>query len=72
MQAHPWWKGPSDAHALLTESVMWGHMGQGYVSFTSRGGELERRPDLTVVATEPSTPQPADPDPSSAPKAEPR
>lgn len=39
------WEGPSDAHPLLTESVMWGHLGQGYVSFTSRGVEIDRRPD---------------------------
>lgn len=40
-----YWEGPSDAHPLLTEAVMWGHMGAGYMSFTSRGVELDRRPD---------------------------
>ena len=40
-----YWEGPSDAHSLLTESVMWGYLGRGYVSFTSRGVELDRRPD---------------------------
>ena len=39
------WEGPSDAHPLLTETVMLGHMGIGFVAFTSRGIELERRPD---------------------------
>lgn len=39
-----YWEGPSDAHPLLTEAVMWGNLGQGYVSFTSRGVELDRRP----------------------------
>ncbi|MFT5460760.1 MAG: hypothetical protein ACI9K2_007280, partial [Myxococcota bacterium] len=40
-----YWDGPSDAHPLLTESVQWGHLGAGYISFTSRGVELDRRPD---------------------------
>ena len=40
-----YWEGPSDAHPLLTEAVMWGNLGQGYVSFTSRGVELDRRPE---------------------------
>ena len=40
-----YWEGPSDAHPLLTEAVMWGHVGAGYISFTSRGVELARRPD---------------------------
>ncbi len=40
-----YWDGPSDAHPLLTETVMWAHVGSGYVSFTSRGVELDRRPD---------------------------
>jgi len=37
-----YWEGPSDAHALLTETVMIGHVGAGYVAFTSRGVELDR------------------------------
>lgn len=40
-----YWSGPSDAHALLTEAVMMGHVGASYISFTSRGVELDRRPD---------------------------
>lgn len=40
-----YWEGPSDAHPLVTEAVMWGFLGQGYLSFTSRGVELDRRPD---------------------------
>ena len=39
-----YWEGPSDAHPLLTESIMWGFMGGGYTTFTSRGVELDRRP----------------------------
>ena len=39
-----YWEGPTDAHPLLTETVMLGHVGEGYVSFTSRGVELDRRP----------------------------
>jgi len=42
------WEGPSDAHPLLTESIMWGAMGPGFVSFVSRGVELDRRPDPEV------------------------
>ena len=37
-----YWQGPSDAHPLLTETVMIGHVGAGYVAFTSRGVELAR------------------------------
>jgi hypothetical protein len=37
-----YWQGPSDAHPLLTETVMIGHVGAGYVAFTSRGVELDR------------------------------
>lgn len=37
-----YWQGPSDAHPLLTETVMIGHVGTGYVAFTSRGVELDR------------------------------
>lgn len=47
-----YWEGPSDAHPLLTEAVMWGHLGQGYVSFTSRGVELDRRPDPKAFTTD--------------------
>lgn len=39
------WEGPTDAHPLLTESVMVGQRGAGFVGFTSRGIELDRRPD---------------------------
>ena len=41
------WEGPSDAHPLLTEAVMWGYLGGGYTAFTSRGIELDRRPTLS-------------------------
>lgn len=53
-----YWEGPSDAHPLLTESVMWGYIsGRGYLSFTSRGVELERRPDpQAFLADEPASP----------------
>lgn len=40
-----YWEGPSDAHPLLTETVMLGNLGAGFVAFTSRGVELDRRPD---------------------------
>jgi len=40
-----YWDGPADAHPVLTEAVMYGHVGVGYLSFTSRGVELDRRPD---------------------------
>ncbi|MGE0785086.1 MAG: DUF3124 domain-containing protein [Sandaracinaceae bacterium] len=36
-----YWEGPSDAHPLLTETVM----RTGYIAFTSRGVELDRVPD---------------------------
>jgi hypothetical protein len=49
-----YWEGPSDAHALLTETVMVGTMGAGYMSFTSRGIELERRPPPDVFPPAPS------------------
>jgi len=55
------WEGPSDAHHLLTESVMWGHMGPGYVSFTSRGVELKRRPDPKVFMIDAPTATPERP-----------
>lgn len=38
------WDGPADAHPLLTETVMVGHVTTGYVAFTSRGVELAQRP----------------------------
>lgn len=47
------WEGPPDAHALLTETVMIGHAGAGYLSFTSRGVELERRPVLELSDEDP-------------------
>ena len=40
-----YWEGPSDAHSLLTETVMVGNLGAGYMAFTSRGVELDRRPE---------------------------
>lgn len=40
------WEGPGDAHPLLTETIMFGHVGTGYVSFTSRGVELAQPPEL--------------------------
>lgn len=40
-----YWEGPSDAHSLLTETVMLGNLGAGSVAFTSRGVELDQRPD---------------------------
>lgn len=43
------WEGPSDAHPLLTEAVMTGQIGAGWVGFTSRGVELDRRPEATQV-----------------------
>lgn len=50
-----YWEGPADAHSLLTETVMVGHLGPGYVAFTSRGVELERRPDpRSFVADDPA------------------
>lgn len=56
-----YWEGPSDAHPLLTETVMFGHTGTGNLSFTSRGVELTRPLDLEdappldpVPATEPA------------------
>jgi len=62
-----YWEGPSDAHPLLTEAVMWGHMGAGYMSFTSRGVELDRRPDPAAFMID-APPGPADtglePDPA--------
>ena len=52
-----YWEGPADAHSLLTESIMWGHTGSGYSTFTSRGVELDRRPDSTIFkSNKPSVP----------------
>jgi hypothetical protein len=39
-----YWEGPADAHALLTEAVMYGFDEGVHFSFTSRGIELDRRP----------------------------
>ena len=44
-----YWEGPSDTHSLLTESIMWGHVGSGYSTFTSRGIELDRRPSPAIL-----------------------
>lgn len=44
-----YWEGASDAHPLLTETVMIGQIAAGYVSFTSRGVELERPPRLSEM-----------------------
>jgi hypothetical protein len=43
-----YWEGPADAHSLLAEAVMTSHFGAGYVGFTSRGVELEHRPDPSI------------------------
>jgi hypothetical protein len=48
-----YWEGPSDAHALLTETVMVGHLGSGHVAFTSRGVELDRRPNAATFSDPP-------------------
>lgn len=53
-----YWEGPSDAHSLLTEAVMLGQIGAGYVTFTSRGVELERRPDPARFTDGASSPTP--------------
>lgn len=37
------WSGPSEVRELLTETVMTGHVGDGYLSFTSRGVELRAK-----------------------------
>ena len=52
-----YWEGPSDAHPLLTETVMAGHTGGGYLSFTSRGVELAR--PLSLEDAPPLDPDPA-------------
>lgn len=51
-----YWEGPSDAHALLTEAVMVGQIGAGYISFSSRGVELERRPGPNSFLENPTAP----------------
>jgi hypothetical protein len=38
------WNGPANAQPLLTESIMTGHAGSGYISFASRGVELHGTP----------------------------
>lgn len=47
-----YWEGPADAHSLLTETVMIGHLGPGHVAFTSRGVELDRRPDPSAFVAD--------------------
>ena len=47
-----YWEGPSDAHALLTETVMVGQVGSAYIGFTSRGVELDRDPQLEGARSE--------------------
>lgn len=54
-----YWQGPSDAHSLLTETVMVGHVGTGYVAFTSRGVELDRPLAVAGDGT-PAAPEPAE------------
>lgn len=54
-----YWEGPSDAHPLLTETVMIGHVGTSHVTFTSRGVELKRPPRLPSSGEDP--PPPAQP-----------
>lgn len=67
-----YWEGPPTTHPLLTESVMIGHAGAGYLSFTSRGVELDRTRELRLPepaeAEEPSVPaEPSEPAPPPAP-----
>lgn len=61
-----YWEGPSDAHSLLTEAVMLGNFGSGDVAFTSRGVELERRPDPQKFTADPTQTNPSSND-SEAP-----
>lgn len=56
-----YWEGPSDAHPLLTETVMFGHTGGGYLSFTSRGVELDR--PLSLDDAPPIDPPDSEPQP---------
>lgn len=67
-----YWEGPSDAHALLTETVMWGNVGAGQISFTSRGIELDRRPDPSALEAPeaPATPEPSEPAADPEPPAD--
>ncbi len=51
-----YWEGPSDAHSLLTETVMVGSPGAGYLAFTSRGVELDRRPEPDRFDDAPTAP----------------
>ena len=53
-----YWEGPPNAHPLLTEAVMFGHLGAGYLSFTSRGVELERRPASNSLTPDAYTSEP--------------
>lgn len=53
-----YWEGPSDAHALLTEAVMIGHVGAGYTVFTARGVELPSRPKVPASDAEASDAEP--------------
>lgn len=49
-----YWEGPADAHSLLAEAVMTSQFGAGYVGFTSRGVELEHRPDPALFQAAPA------------------
>lgn len=55
-----YWEGHADCHPLLTEAVMLGHMGGTYIVFTSRGVELDRRPDPASFDDESAPPQATD------------
>ncbi len=57
-----YWQGPSDAHALLTETVMIGHVGTGYVAFTSRGVELDRPLAIGEASDAPVEPAEVEPE----------
>mgnify|MGYP000243775365 FL=1 len=62
-----YWEGPADAHSLLAEAVMTSQFGAGYVGFTSRGVELEHRPDPSLFENvdEPPIEEPPIEDPPS-------
>lgn len=47
-----YWEGPSDAHAILAEAIMYAALDLGYISFSSRGIELDRRPDPALFTVE--------------------
>lgn len=64
-----YWEGPSDAHSLLTETLMLGNVGGGYVAFTSRGIELDRRPDPADLVPA-ANPHPEDQPPAAEPHPE--